>query len=262
MRVEGKVVLITGASEGIGAACAQAFRKRGARVALVARSEDKLRARSEAGDLIVAADLNDPMAREETVRRTLAHFGRIDVLVNNAGAGLYLPSHETSSEDAHRLFELNFFAPLQLIRLVASGMKQQRSGLIVNVSSVAGRVTLPWFTLYSASKHALASLTDGLRTELRRYGIQCMNVFPGYVRTGFQNHVLAGKVPPALGGLKQKWSVSPEECAEAILRGIEKDARTVMTPRSAWLLVAAYALAPNIVDRHFERVYLSGSTAA
>ena len=262
MRLDGKVVLITGASDGIGAACASVFRQRGARVALVARSSAKLRALAHPGDLVIPADLTAARSREDAIAHTAVHFGRIDVLVNNAGVGLYVPAHEASSEDARSLFELNFFAPLHLVQLAAAQMKQQRSGSIVNVSSVAGKVTLPWFTLYSASKHALASLTDGLRTELRGYGVHCMNVFPGYVRTGFQHNVLAGRVPPALGGLRQRWAITPEQCAHAIVRGLERDARTVMTPWSGWLLAAANALAPALVDRQFERMYLSGSSPA
>jgi short-subunit dehydrogenase len=259
MHVEGKIVLITGASEGIGAACAAAFRQRGARVVLVARSADKLAAVARQEDLVLTADLTDESSREQIISRTRAHFGRIDVLVNNAGAGLYVPAHEACPADAHRLFELNFFAPLHLVQLVAPDMKRLGSGAIVNISSVAGKVTLPWFTLYSASKQAIASLGDGLRLELRRYGIHCMNVFPGYFRTNFQNNVLKGRVPPALGGLKRRWSISPEQCAGAIVRGLERNARSVVAPWSGSFLVAAYALAPVLVDRFFERIYLSES---
>jgi short-subunit dehydrogenase len=261
MRVERKVVLITGASEGIGAACVSAFRSRGARIALVARSEDKLRSLAGDGDVVVPADLTRADEREHAVSRTISELGGLDVLVNCAGAGLYVPSHEATEADARHLFELNFFAPLHLSQLAAAHMKRQGSGAIVNVSSVAGKVTLPWFTLYSASKYALGSLTDGLRIELRRDGIHCMTVCPGYVRTNFQHNVIAGRVPPALGGLKQRWSITPEQCAEALMLGLERNARTVMAPRSGWLLVAARAVFPRIVDRQFERMYLSGSTA-
>jgi short-subunit dehydrogenase len=117
-------------------------------------------------------------------------------------------------------------------------------------------VTLPWFTMYSASKAALIAMTNGLRLELRSSGIHCMAVCPGYVRTNFQHNLIAGDVPPALAPLKQKWSISPEECAAAILRGIERRSRTVITPGSGWLLVAASKLFPGLVDRQLESVWL------
>jgi short-subunit dehydrogenase len=255
-----QVVLITGASKGIGAACVSAFRARGARVALAARSAAELRMLARDGDLVLPGDLTHG-GSGSAVEQTVATFGRIDVLVNCAGVGLYVPSHQASETDARAIFDLNFFTPLRLSQLAAAHMKRQRSGAIVNVSSVAGKVSLPWFTLYSATKHALEALTDGLRVELRGHGIHCMSVCPGYARTEFQRHVLAGEVPPALGGLKHRWSVSPEQCAEALVRGLERRARTVVVPRSAWLLIAARTLAPGLVDRQFERMYLSGSTA-
>ena len=117
--------------------------------------------------LVTAGDVLDPSVREAVVSRTIERFGRIDLLINNAGAGLYAPSHMAPMEEARRMWELNFFAPLDLIQRVAPAMKRQRSGFIVNVGSIAGKMTLPWFTLYSASKYAIGSLTDGLRMELR-----------------------------------------------------------------------------------------------
>jgi short-subunit dehydrogenase len=151
MKLDGKVVLITGASEGIGAACAHAFRKRGAKLALTARSREKLE-RVAAGDgLVIAGDLLESATRRAAVEQTIAQYGRIDVLINNAGAGLYQPSHTTPMAQARTLWELNFFAPLELTQLAVEDMKRRREGAIVNLSSIAGKVTLPWFTLYSAS---------------------------------------------------------------------------------------------------------------
>ncbi|MBC7928710.1 MAG: SDR family NAD(P)-dependent oxidoreductase [Bryobacteraceae bacterium] len=256
MQIEGKVVLITGASEGIGAACARAFRDRGANVCLTARSEENLRAVADPRDLVIPADLLVKASPQLIVDETIAKYGRIDVLVNNAGAGLYEPAHLGSPELATRLFQLNLFAPLELIRCAVPHMKQQSSGTIVNVSSIAGCVSLPWFTLYSATKSALLSLTDGLRVELRRWGIHCICVCPGYVRTRFQHNLISGEVPPALAPLKQRWSISPEQCADAIADGVIRGARTVVTPRSGWLLIAAAGLFPSLVDRQLESILL------
>jgi short-subunit dehydrogenase len=247
MRIEGKAVLITGASEGIGAACAAAFRKRGARLSLMARSAEKLREAGGPDAVITPGDLTVPEIRQAAVTATLDRFGAIDILVNNAGMGLYDPAWSAPLADARSLFELNFFAPLALTQLVAPHMRARSSGVIVNVSSVAGKVTLPWLTLYSASKYALCSLTDGLRMELRKDGIHTMAVCPNYVKTNFQGHALGGQPPPGIARRKQ-FAITPEQCAEAIVRGVERGARTVMAPRSGWLFVLAERLFPALVD--------------
>ncbi|HTT62517.1 MAG TPA: SDR family NAD(P)-dependent oxidoreductase [Bryobacteraceae bacterium] len=247
MRIDGKVVLITGASEGIGAACAAVFRKRGAQLSLVARSEAKLRAAGRPDALITAGDLTAPEVRRAAVGATLDRFGAIDILINNAGMGLYESAWHAPLDDARSLFELNFFVPLALTQLVAPHMRARASGVIVNVSSIGGRVTLPWLTLYSASKYALCSLTDGLRMELKRDGIHTITVCPGYVKTKFQEHALGGEPPPKIARSKQ-FAITPEQCAEAIARGVERGARTVMAPRSGWLLVLAERLFPSLVD--------------
>ncbi|HUE04647.1 MAG TPA: SDR family NAD(P)-dependent oxidoreductase [Bryobacteraceae bacterium] len=247
MRIDGKVVLLTGASEGIGAACARAFGKRGARLSLVARTEEKMRAMACPAAVITAGDLTVPAVREAAVAATIDRFGAIDILINNAGMGLYHSAWSASLADARSLFELNFFVPLALTQLVAPHMRERGSGVIVNVASVAGRVTLPWLTLYSASKYALCSLTDGLRMELRKDGIHTITVCPGYVKTGFQDHALGGDPPPRIARSKQ-FAITPEQCAEAMVRGVERGARTVMAPRSGWLFVLAERLFPSLVD--------------
>lgn len=247
MRIEGKVVVITGASEGIGAACAAAFRARGARLSLAARSESKLQAVGGTDALVTAGDITMEETRRSLVDRTLERFGAIDVLINNAGMGMYAPSWRAPMEDARRMFELNLFAPLALVQLVAPHMRARRSGTIVNVGSIAGKVTLPWFTLYSASKYALGSWTDGLRMELKAHGVHAMTVCPGYVKTGFQSHVLTGR-PPEKVMQGKKFAITAEQCAEAIARGVERDARTVVTPSSGWLFILAERLMPSFVD--------------
>src|ERR1039458_9487132 len=114
MRIDGKVVLIPGASEGIGAACAAAFRKRGARLSLIARSPEKLRAAGGPGAIVTPGDLTVPEIRQAAVAATLDRFGAIDILINNAGMGLYDPAWSAPLSDARSLFELDFFAPLAL----------------------------------------------------------------------------------------------------------------------------------------------------
>jgi short-subunit dehydrogenase len=146
------------------------------------------------------------------------------------------------------MFELNFFAPLDLAQRAIAAMRAQGTpGAIVNVSSIAGRMALPWFTLYSASKFALCALSSGLRMELAGSGIRVMSVLPGYVTTGFQDHVLGGAPPPAIRDMK-RFAVTAEECAAAMVRGIESDARTVVTPGAGRLLTAFATLLPFVLE--------------
>jgi short-subunit dehydrogenase len=241
MRIDGKVVLITGASEGIGAACAAEFARAGARLSLTARSEDALRRAGGSDALVTPGDLTREDTRRSVVERTLERYGAIDILINNAGVGDYIPSWRSSMEDARRLMELNFFALLGMVQLVAPHMRERRSGSIVNIGSIAGRMTLPWMTLYSASKYAVGSLTEGLRGELRRDGVHAMLVCPGYVKTRFQQNVIGG-TPPADIQRSKRFAITPEDCARDIRRGVERGARTVVTPSSGWILLALYRL--------------------
>ena len=248
MRIDGKVTLITGASEGLGAACAAEFARAGALLSLAARSEEGLRRAGGPGALITAGDIKVEEARRAAVERTIARFGRIDILINNAGVGVYRPSWATPMDEARRMWELNFFAALGMAQLVAPHMRERRSGTIVNVSSIAGEFTLPWLPLYSASKSALGAWTEALRMELGRDGIHAMLVCPGYVKTEFHRHAMGGK-PPGKIAAGKRFAISPEDCARAIRRGVERGARTVMAPRSGWLLVAAGRLFPGLVEK-------------
>jgi short-subunit dehydrogenase len=254
MRIDGKVVLITGASEGIGAACAVEFAAAGARLSLAARNADGLRRAGGADALITPSDLTDPDARRKVVERTLERFGRIDILINNAGVGFYQPSWRSPMAEARRMMEVNFYAPLELIQLVAPQMRERRSGMIVNVGSIGGKMTLPWLTLYSATKSALGTLTEGLRMELKRDGIQAMLVCPGYVKTGFQQNVIAaGQAPPKVKKARD-YGITAAECARAIRRGVERDAHTVVTPAIGWLGIALVRLAPRAVHSRLAKM--------
>jgi short-subunit dehydrogenase len=181
------------------------------------------------------------------VDRTIERFGAIDILINNAGVGLYRPAWCAPDDEVRRLMELNFFALLAMIRLVAPHMRERRSGTIVNLSSIGGKIVLPWMTLYSASKYAVNALTEGMRMELRRDGIHTLLVCPGYVKTGFQQHVAAGKAPDSVQRAR-RMAITAAQCATAIRRGVERDARTVVTPASGWLLVLAARLFPGAVE--------------
>lgn len=253
MRIDGKVVLITGASEGIGAACAAEFARNGAKLSLTARSEDALRRAGGPDALVTPGDLTDEDTRRRVVERTLERYGGIDILINNAGVGDYVPSWRSPMEEVRRLMELNFFALLGMIQLVVPHMRERREGTIVNVGSIAGKMTLPWMTLYSASKYAVGSLTEGLRGELRRDGVHAMLVCPGYVKTRFQQNVIGG-APPTDIQRSRRFAITPQECARDIRRGVERGARTVVTPSSGWILLALYRLLTGPAEARMSRM--------
>jgi short-subunit dehydrogenase len=250
--LNGKVVVITGASEGIGAQVAALLQSRGARLALAARNEAKLAAIARPDDLVVAGDITSDEARHALIAKTTARWGRIDVLINNAGRGSWYTASTVPMEEARAVFELNFFAPLALALLATPWLRQSR-GTLVNISSIAGQISLPWLPVYSASKFALAAITSAQRNELRRDRVHVMGVFPGYVDTAFQAHA-AGPPPPGRIVAGKRFAVSARECAEAIVDGIAHRKRTVVTPRAGLFLVWANRFFPGFIESRMERV--------
>ncbi len=249
MSVSGCVVLVTGASEGIGAACVKVLRARGARLSLNSRSPEKLARVASADDLVTPADLTELGAPRTLVERTLERFGRIDVVINNAGHGIYWPAAASPEPETRALFDLNLFAPLSLAQAVIPHMRRQGSGTIVNVGSIAGHVALPWMPLYSASKSALGALTESLRMELKPDGIHVMLVCPGYVLTDFHSHSF-GLRPPAKVVDGKRFAISPDRCARDIVNGLERRARIVVTPRWGWFMIGLHRLMPRVVEAH------------
>jgi len=241
LRIEGSNIFLTGASSGIGASLAVELTRRGARVAAVSRRETTGVAVS------IPADLAVPDERERAVEKALAALGRIDILINNAGVGVYAPSWQTAMNDMRHMFEVNLFGAVDLAQRLVPPMVERRSGMVVNVASIASKVPLPWFTLYSASKAALEAFTRGLRMELSATGVKAMLVCPGYVKSNFQAAVLGGR-PPAKLSASKRFASTAEAVARALADGIERDARTVLTPSLGWALVAASRLAPGVVD--------------
>ena len=178
-----RVWLITGASSGFGRAIAEAALARGDSVAAGARSTEAFRSLPD-GVHPLAVDVTVPDQREAAVAETLEQFGRVDVLVNNAGRTQVGAVEETTDEELRSLFELHFFAPAALTRLVLPHMRRQGGGAIVQMSSVGGQTTAPGFGAYCATKFALEGLTETLRDEVGGYGIVTVIVEPGAFRTG------------------------------------------------------------------------------
>src|SRR3954465_8217271 len=180
-----RVWLVTGASSGFGRAIADAVLARGDAVVATARRTETLSdlAASEHAH-VVPLDVTDAGQREVAVADSLDRFGRIDVLVNNAGRTQVGAVEETTDEELRALFDLHFFAPAALTRAVLPHMRRQGSGAIVQLSSVGGQVTAPGFSAYCATKFALEALTETLRDEVAGFGIQTLIVEPGAFRTG------------------------------------------------------------------------------
>jgi NAD(P)-dependent dehydrogenase (short-subunit alcohol dehydrogenase family) len=180
----GRVWLITGASSGFGLAIAQAALARGDRVVATSRRVEAIDL--EEGDRVarVPLDVTDADQRVAAVDETLGRFGRIDVLVNNAGRTQVGAVEETTDDELRDLFELHFFAPAALTRAVLPQMRSQGGGAIVQMSSVGGQVTAAGFSAYCATKFALEGLTETLQEEVAPFGIRTLIVEPGAFRTG------------------------------------------------------------------------------
>jgi NAD(P)-dependent dehydrogenase (short-subunit alcohol dehydrogenase family) len=180
-----RVWLITGASSGFGRALAEAALARGDAVAAAARNADALAELGNAEHVLpVSVDVTDAAQRERAVEATVERFGRVDVLVNNAGRTQVGAVEETTDEELRALFELHFFGPTALTRAVLPHMRRQGGGAIVQMSSVGGQVTAPGFSAYCATKFALEGLTETLRDEVAGFGIRTLIVEPGAFRTG------------------------------------------------------------------------------
>ena len=179
-----KVVLITGASSGIGQACAQHLAGRGYRVYGTSRHAPEP-AVPAPGVTLIPMDVGSEASAENAVQWILKQEGRLDVVVNNAGYGIAGAVEDTSIAEAQAQFDTNFFGLLRVCRAVLPILRQQGSGYLINISSMAGLVAIPFQGMYSASKFAVEGLTEALRHEMRPHGVRVVLVEPGDFRTGF-----------------------------------------------------------------------------
>ncbi len=228
VQMKNLVVLLTGGSRGIGPFVAEALARRGAAIALTARSIDGLHTTSArlqklgVNPLLIPADLREPSQREQLVSTVLKEYGVIDVLVNNAGLeteGAYL---ELPWSSILENIEVNLVAPMSLVHLILPEMLKNKSGHIINIASIAAKSGAPYAATYSGTKAALAEWTRGLRLELKGTGIRCSTIFPGYVRE-VGMFAKFGMNPPMLIG-----SCSPYEVAKAVVKAIEKGRQEIL----------------------------------
>ncbi len=189
MQVQDKVVIVTGASSGIGEATAKLLAQHGAKLVLAARSQDKLTefARELPGSLVLPTDMANEEQVKEMIRRTEEHFGRIDILINNAGRGYYTPIERIDMQEYHDLFEVDVVGPLVAMQAVIPLMRKQGTGMIVNISSGTTLMYRPGVGAYSSLKRALNALTLTARAELAQDGIIVSLVYPYITSTNFAN---------------------------------------------------------------------------
>ncbi|MBK9780932.1 MAG: SDR family NAD(P)-dependent oxidoreductase [Anaerolineales bacterium] len=256
MDIKDKVVIVTGASSGIGAAAALEFGREGAKVVLAARRFERLQAvaheielmNTGAQALVVRTDISKFEDIERLVNQTLAAFGRIDVLVNNAGFGrLDWLEKLDPMEDIKGLMDVNVMGLIQTTRQVLPVMIRQRSGSIINMCSISGLVGTPTYTIYSASKHAVHGFSEALRREVEPWGIHVSLLYPGGVKTEFAQRA----------GIKRKTNASTPNfmvlTAEQVGKAVVK---LVRHPRRMWIMpwlwgftVSLNRFLPGLVDR-------------
>jgi len=252
MDLAGKVAVVTGASMGIGEAIAKILADRGASVVMLSRDAGRVEAARERvghGErtLAMACDVRHREEIDRAIGLTLHHFQRIDVWVNNAGHGLLDSVAQMDMAACREMFEANLFGAVAAMQAVIPVMRQQGGGSIINISSVAGHVPMPFHAAYSATKFALNAMGKAARVELKKDGIHVLTVCPGYVRTAFGENAVHGnelkRVRP--GSVK---GITAERVARATLRGYLKRKREVVVPWTMYVPQKIYQIFPGVVE--------------
>lgn len=227
MEFKNKIVWITGASSGIGEALAYEFASKGANLVLSARREGELQRVAQACEahggsvLVLPFDMVDLAVHGEQVTQVLQKFGRIDVLVLNAGVSQRSFVLDTKFDVYRNLFEVNFFSIVHLVQQVIPVFQKQQAGIFVPIASVAGRISTPRRAAYGATKHALIGFFDSVRAELHAHGVQVTTILPGYIRTEISLHAMNengdkyGKMDP-----NQAKGLDPAIAAQKIVHAI------------------------------------------
>ena len=257
-RLRGKVVLITGGSRGLGLALAREVAARGGRVAMCGRDAESLEraraslARFGAEVMAVSCDITDRESTSQLVEQVTAELGAVDVLINNAGVIEVGPAEAMSVADYEEAMATNFWGMLYPTLAVLSSMRQRRTGRIVNITSIGGKLGVPHLLPYSASKFAAVGFSQGLRAEVAAYGIKVITVVPGLMRTGSpRNAIFRGRhrseyawfsISDALPGL----SISAERAARKIAEATCRGEAEVLFPVTAKVAAVANAIAPGV----------------
>src|SRR5688572_26669919 len=255
MEVKSKIVIVTGASSGIGEATAREFAKEGAKVVLAARRVDRLESLAKeinsmgtgAETLVVQADLSKLEDIQSLIQQTLGRFGRIDVLVNNAGFGrLDWLENLDPVKDIQSQFDVNVMGVIQTTRQALPVMIKQRSGHIINMCSMAGLVATPTYAIYAACKHAVHGFSEALRREVKPWGIDVSMIYPGGVVTEFTQHA----------GIKRKTNaktpdfmlLTAEQVGQAVVKLVRRPKRMLVIPWLWNVTVFMNKFLPGLVD--------------
>lgn len=259
MGFAGQTVWITGASSGIGEALAGAFARRGARLVLSARREGELE-RVRAGlprpdeHRVVVFDMADEEAVAAAAQEVLADGARLDVVVLNAGITQRALARDTRLSVDRRLFDVNFFGPVALTKAVLPALRAQGGGRLVVVSSLVGKVGTPLRSGYAASKHALHGFFESLRAEEHGAGLQVTMAMPGFIRTPLPMTALTGDgSPQGRMDRAQLEGMAPDDCAERIVRAVDRGRDEVLVGGRETLAVPLARLAPGLVRRILRR---------
>ncbi len=274
MTKKSQIVLITGATSGIGRDCALHLHARGHRVFAAGRNERALAELRDLGLESIRLDVTDPgsiRAAQAEIERATEGYG-VDVLVNNAGYGLWGPLEMLSDADVRAQFDTNVFGLLAMVRAFLPAMRGRGRGRVVNVSSVGGRITFPLGGAYNATKYAVESMSDALRMEVKQFGVDVVLIEPGYIKTGFTERTMdllapytsqpdspyaatlakAGEADSSL----ERFAASPRAVSRAIARSIESRrprARYVAPWINAFGPWFGYLLPTRLLDWVFRR---------
>jgi short-subunit dehydrogenase len=252
MNLSDKVVVVTGASMGIGKATAKVFADQGASVVLLSRDAGRAEAaRFHVGHsdrtLALSCDVRHREEIDRVISLALHHFHRVDVWINNAGHGLLDSVAQMDMDKCRETFETNLFGTVMAMQAVIPVMTQQGSGTIINISSVAGHIPLPFHAVYSATKFAMNAIGKASRIELKAAGIHVMTVCPGYVRTDFSANAIRGREMKTVRPSTTR-GVTADRVARAVLRGYLKRKREVVVPWTMHPVIKLYQLFPGLVE--------------
>ncbi|WP_026694738.1 SDR family NAD(P)-dependent oxidoreductase [Peribacillus kribbensis] len=249
-----KVVAVTGASGGIGREIALKAAERGAHLVLMARSVDKLEtlkqeieSRYEHKAYVYNLDVSDARKIEKVFADIQQEAGPIDVLINNAGFGVFKEAHEVDLEEAKAMFEVNVLGLVACTSAVLPEMKKRRSGHIINIASQAGKIASPKSSIYSATKHAVLGYTNSIRMELADDGIKVTSVNPGPIATNFFN--IADESGSYVKNV-QKFMLQPEFVAEKVVDAMLTDKREINLP--GWMSLGSIFF--SLFPKSFERI--------
>jgi len=251
MEMQGKVVVVTGASMGIGEAIAKVFAEHGASVVLLSRDASRAEAaRHRVGHtdrtVALACDVQHREEIDRALGLTLHHFDRVDVWVNNAGVGMRDTVAEMEMAACRQLFETNLLGAISCMQAVVPVMREAGGGTIINISSVAGHIPLSFGGAYSGTKFALNAIGKAARLELQPDNVHVLTVCPGYVATEFGQNMVAvrrGNTRP-----KSVRGITAERVARATFDGYRKKKREVIVPWTMHPVIKLYQLFPGLVE--------------